>query len=227
MGKGFINATIGAIFAGILGAVVWAAIAYFGNVEIGWIAWGIGALVGFAAAWGAGRNAGVQTGIMAAVVAAISVVGGKYVTLYFDVEDYLDQELSQPIVLEEHDMIVAEADLVVTEWEQEGRTIAWPQGMTIAEAYEEADYPADVWQEGKRRWSAVSEADKPALMDALKAQREANRELNRDQIAADIREGVFKDSFGMFDILFFGLAIFTAFGIGRGQGEQGEQQAAA
>ncbi len=67
--------------AGLAGAGVWLAIAHFANVEIGWIAWGIGFLVGVAVryvAYLSDIDESATLGIYAAVVAAGSIVLAKY-----------------------------------------------------------------------------------------------------------------------------------------------------
>ena len=42
MGRGIIGGALG----GLIGAVIWAGISYFTGYEIGWIAWGVGGMVG-------------------------------------------------------------------------------------------------------------------------------------------------------------------------------------
>jgi hypothetical protein len=67
--------------AGLAGAGVWLAIAHFANMEIGWIAWGIGFLVGLAVRFVAYRSdidESPTLGIYSALVAAGSIVLAKY-----------------------------------------------------------------------------------------------------------------------------------------------------
>jgi hypothetical protein len=66
------------IIAGIAGALVWAIVAYFTGFEIGWLAWGVGALVGAAVAWG---SEGTQTtGVVAVIITVIAIIAGKPVS---------------------------------------------------------------------------------------------------------------------------------------------------
>lgn len=69
---------VGGLLGGAIGAAAWAFIAYQFKVEIGWIAWIIGAMVGIGASVGAQGMAGMMTGAYAAAVAAGSVLAGKY-----------------------------------------------------------------------------------------------------------------------------------------------------
>ena len=66
---------------GIAGAGVWLAIAHFANMEIGWIAWGIGFLVGVAVrfvAYQSDIDESETLGIYSAAVAAGSIALAKY-----------------------------------------------------------------------------------------------------------------------------------------------------
>jgi hypothetical protein len=66
---------VGALLGGLLGAVVWAVIAWKMDVEIGYVAWGIGFAVGFGSVLLGGS--GQTNGIMCAVVALLSIFCGK------------------------------------------------------------------------------------------------------------------------------------------------------
>ncbi|MEM9690040.1 MAG: hypothetical protein AAF917_11235 [Pseudomonadota bacterium] len=65
-----------ALVAGLIGAWVWKIVAVSLEVEIGFVAWGIGGAVGFAAASMGSR--GVQAGILCGLIALGSIVAGKY-----------------------------------------------------------------------------------------------------------------------------------------------------
>lgn len=73
MGLGIFGGAIGGTIAGIIGALIWGGIAYSSGYEIGWIAWGIGGLVGFGVLVGVGEEAGLVSGIMALVFANLSI----------------------------------------------------------------------------------------------------------------------------------------------------------
>jgi hypothetical protein len=73
---------------GALGALVWAAIAYYAQMEIGYVAWGVGALVGFASAFGGG---GTTNGVLCAAIALLSIFAGKMLAVRAAVGDGLGQ----------------------------------------------------------------------------------------------------------------------------------------
>lgn len=84
------------VFAGILvgipAAVVWALIAYFTGFEIGWAAWGVGAIVGYAVAKSA-HEPSASLGPTAAVIAVGSLLLAKVLILEFAFPPMLAAEL--------------------------------------------------------------------------------------------------------------------------------------
>jgi hypothetical protein len=70
---------IGAIIGGIAGALVWGAIAKYANLEVGYVAWGVGLAVGFLSYALGGR--GIANGVLCAIVALLGIFGGKTVAM--------------------------------------------------------------------------------------------------------------------------------------------------
>jgi hypothetical protein len=70
---------IGGAVGGAIGAAIWAGIAYFTGYEVGWIAWGVGALAGVGTMAGARESAGFMSGIVASAIALASLLAGKFV----------------------------------------------------------------------------------------------------------------------------------------------------
>jgi hypothetical protein len=68
--------------AALVGALAWAAITLVTNYQIGWMAVGVGFVVGQATRWAKGRS--VPFRISAAVLALLGCVAGNYLTLIFE-----------------------------------------------------------------------------------------------------------------------------------------------
>lgn len=68
---------LGGSIGGVLGMLAWGGIIYAADREIGWVAWGIGALVGFGVGVTAGDNGGELSGIIAVVISLLSIFAGK------------------------------------------------------------------------------------------------------------------------------------------------------
>ena len=60
--------------AGIIGATIWAAIEHYTHYQVGYIAWGIGAFVGYGVRRAAGEVEGVFPGVVAALIAVVSLL---------------------------------------------------------------------------------------------------------------------------------------------------------
>ena len=88
---GPLTSIIAASVGGGVGALIWGAIAYFAHVEVGYVAWGIGGLVGFCVRVAAGDMDDTFAGIIAAVGSVISILAGKLLSAYFIVQWVIQQ----------------------------------------------------------------------------------------------------------------------------------------
>ena len=203
---------IGGLIGGFVGAMIWALIAYFLHVEIGWIAIGVGALVGIGVtmAWSDG---GVGPGVMAMGVTLFAIVAGKFVAVHFVAQDQLAKmalESAEGLVRQKAFMISEIADEIAEDREAAGEKINWP--VNPGDRWEDG-YPADIWSEASDRWNALT-AD----------ERDAERERSRIRIGEDIADATsslagdaanrsFIRTFGVFDVVFFGLAMLAGYRI--------------
>src|SRR5688572_28049057 len=103
-------------------------------------------------------------------------------------------------------------DDVAVEFANQNKAMTWPDGMTYEDAAEEADYPKEVVTEAKGRWERADEAWRGQFREYAKGKMKHNVEA----FAAAVRGDGFIESFGALDIVFFLLAVATAYGIGSG-----------
>ena len=216
---------IGGAIAGVIGAAVWAGISYGTGYEIGWIAWGIGAVVGFGVAAGC-KGGGAIPGILAVVLAVVSILGGRYAAIQLMISKELgdDSQIieSEVSALDDPVLLISYiADEVAYEFVEAGKEVKWPPGVDPGTATEQWEYPQDVWAEAQRRWQAMSEEDREAFRAAIEQDIRQNMPASMTQIRGQIAKEGFVQSFDWMDILFFGLAIVTAFKIA-GSGKIGE-----
>ncbi|MEM6333100.1 MAG: hypothetical protein AAF823_07150 [Planctomycetota bacterium] len=198
-----LKGTLLGIGAGVVGAAVWAALVLFLNIEIGWIAIGIGAAVGAAVGWGYAEKASPASGLAAVAIAFVSIAAGKYAA----VEILLQQDLAvNPAIttITEEYAISYYADDVADEWMGEGKQVNWPDHDGYPD--EEADYPADVWAEAVSRWDAETGETRADFIARL----EQSDIVDLDEV----RSAWFASTFGFMDILFFGLGGYAAFSLG-------------
>ena len=164
-----------------------------------------------------GRTPAVA-GVLAVAITVLAILAGKYASVELRVPS--DAELvdvwMEEFFTEEY-VVSFLADEVVAEAAAAGRAVAWPPGVDPMDASTQADYPAEVWAEAMLRWSQISFLDKGAFRPA----REAETRLNVEAVAAEMGDAVTRDamlaSFSTMDLLFFGLGMVTAFGVGSGR----------
>ncbi len=210
-----IGAIIGGVIAGAIGGAIWAGIAYGTGYEIGWIAWIIGGMVGFGVAAG-GKMGGPIAGGVAVIITIASLLGGKYAAVELTLNKEFDAGAIADEILEDmttEQVVSYIADQVHEERTAAGETFQWPDGVDPSAATKASEYPPEIWADAQTRWKAMSPSDRATyreeLQDSMRADMEAAMTMFRGEIA---KEG-FLQSFGLFDIVFFGLAIVTAFKI--------------
>lgn len=200
------------LIGGFLGLAIWVAIGYLTEHEVGYIAWGVGFIVGAAVRMGVDTSNepdGRLLGVFAAATAIGSILLAKYILFTMITSGFDSAEFGAQFVDHASDegRIVSIADEVVEEMTQKGQTLKWAPGMNVETAEKEADYPIEVWKEAKARWDAVSPEEKQRTKDEEVAAFK--------KIFAQFRPS-FKDYFSPYDLLWFGLATMTAFRIGNG-----------
>jgi hypothetical protein len=88
-----LTAALAGLVAAIAGGVVWALIVRWTDSEIGFVAWGIGFLVGTAVVFGARNARGVPFQVVAVLLALAGIVIGKYLAFVWVGQDVLGDEL--------------------------------------------------------------------------------------------------------------------------------------
>jgi len=222
-----LRALIGALVAGAIGAAVWGAISYYTNYEIGWIAWGIGALVGIGAYVGSGGQGGGTVGVIAGIIAIASVIGGKYAVIeivgnaeikkaHAEVETRLGELFSDEKAFKIH-----MAHQLVEEATTAGKTLKWPEGKDDDEAENPEDFPAEIWKDVEARWKAMPTDVKRDYCQQTKEVANEQAHAVIDSVGASIKGKGFAASFSIWDVLWLGLAMMTGtrFGSGGSAGE--------
>lgn len=212
MQKGIFNAAT----IGLIGAAIWAGIVYYADYEIGLLAWGIGAAVGYGMLAGVKENPGPASGTIALVIALLSIVGGKYIAielLYNDIDTEMnwDKELAD-FNSDETYATTYVADGIVAEYRAEGKALDYPPGADLEVPQSEDDYPADVWKEATTRWQAMSADERQTFGEESIAANKAAWET----ISTELRTDGFLASFSMFDVLWFVLGGASAYSLGAG-----------
>lgn len=205
---------IAGVLAGAVGAAIWAAISYYANLEIGYVAWGIGILVGIAVA-ATGEN-GVPAGIAAVLITIVALLAGKLAAVEIAVQDMRGEMESWTDVdseMSDEDLTAHIAGKIASEREAAGETVDWPevdyeQDVPLAETY-----PQNIWQQANKQLKSMNPEQQDAVREEAMAARREFAETMGNALAGAAREEGFMASFGVLDLIFFGLAIITAWGI--------------
>jgi len=148
-------AMVAGAIAALVGAGIWTAVGYYGNIEIGWIAWGIGAFVGAAIFVASGKQGDFALGILAVMFALVGILLGKFGVAYFAISSFANSD--EPY-------ISAIADQVMYERARNGEN--WPPipdaVFDNAETLEEV-YPRPIWADARNRWNVMTEAEREDL----------------------------------------------------------------
>ncbi len=197
------------IAAGICGAVLWGVLAFFcTNFEIGWLAWGIGAAVGAAVAWGSEGNSHV--GAAAVTITVLSILAGKYlpveVSLFKEVRK-AKQDLVWRVKDDEY-MIGCLADEIMDVSEGQGHSVTYtfnPENILEIQK----DYSEELWQQAKTKWDSMSAAEK----ETYRAQVRQQTEESIVAFFSLLRKDNFSRSLDGIDIVFFVLGNVTAYNL--------------
>lgn len=218
-----VKGLIGGAIAAAIGAAAWAFLAIVINIEFGLLAWVIGGMVGFGVAFG--ERPGIESAAIAVALSVLAIVGGKYASASHTVDEVLgDIAILNPADLEqsireeyqdESQILWQLTDNLALEREEAGETLEWPPGMDYESAFELEDYPADVRSSAQIEFNAMTPDDRAAWIDEqVKTAIDMIGSGAESELASEIKWMAFKDMWGVMDILFLGLAVVTAGGMG-------------
>lgn len=151
------------LVAALLGGLIWAAIVLVTDYEVGWVAWGIGALVGFAMA-AVTRTRGRSMALAAAALALVGLIAGKGFVVAGSAGSIADELMESPEYL---------AGAVA--WEMYGTGELEPATIEAIDATEAAGDTlsdalwADMLAQGEARLSAMPETDRRVLAEEAAA----------------------------------------------------------
>lgn len=211
--KNAFGMVIGGGIAGIIGSAVWALVAYGAGLEIGWIAWLIGGLVGFGVAMAGGK--GGNAGLLAAAIAVLAICLGKVVTVEMLLNHKIEQKVSSSDARDFYEKMKKAAPefrkldstdgyaaFMVTHRLTDARSAENVTQEDLSDFKQrtapdlqqfESQYPSfDVWKAKKSRSMTAAVAARISVWDELNA------------------------TLGFMDILFFFLGIATAVRVGSG-----------
>ncbi len=209
-----VRCLVGGLIGGATGIAIWVLVGYFTHYEVGWIAWVVGFLTGVGIRYAAylhNEEASFGKAILASLMAIGAILTAKFLVFALLVGGRGDEILRQAanqMRFDDDAMIASIADDIADEAVKRGETIAWPPGTSQETASKRDDFPTSLWQKAQARWNQLGP----------KGQQDQKRQ--RIMLAMALSEQGTRPSFGEcftpWDLLWFGLAIFTAYKVGSG-----------
>lgn len=203
MGRGLGLAVLG----GVVGALVWGAVAYFTGWSIGIIALLVGTLVGVGMQLGIKGRGTVGTGIAAAAIALASIIAAKFVVAQAVAGDWVEKA-SQ---VSEEDAIDQYASEVYDAFEATGQYMSDPEDAGL--------WPPEVMAEAERLWEETPQNERDEYMAAIS--RDAVRDAEEGRFGAGLL--LFVVSFGPINLVLLGLSVATAYRTGCHTNEVSDQ----
>lgn len=199
-------ALVGAAVGGLVGALIWAAIAYYFEYEVGYMALGVGALVGLGAVAGGGSGQAIAG--CCSAIAVVSILGGKVLA----VSMMMDSSIAPQFYAALQPASVAYAE-VRTDWDV--RQFMVDGGFTEA---------ASAGEVSRQEVQSFRDSYGSVLEDMAKNHPDLDQwrksEAAREFLAGVHRQledqgvtsfNVVKSSIGIIDVIFFVLGIMTAY----------------
>jgi hypothetical protein len=198
-GPSDMRGVIGAAVAGLVGMIIWTVLIVVTDREIGWVAWGVGGLVGAGAKmFGRGESDGI--GLAAAGAALIAILLGQFLATRHAMNRFTDT--LQKMAYEEHVAYAKEA--VAAQGDAQIRTLLAKQEVDE----DETPDPATVSEQ------QISEFKKelPKLKKVASGQ-VSQAEFKRENDFSVPTSFILKNSFSLFTLLWIFLGVGTAYRI--------------
>ncbi len=128
-------------------------------------------------------------------------------------ESDLERYQKEPALLVSQEYVITYvADEVMNEWEGEGRTIKWPDGVEPYTGQWSGDYPTEAWDEALNRWDAMSSSERLDYRHAIIPVIPDSNLLFAIEVVPY--------TFTFWDVLWFGLALVSAYKLGSNEHDE-------
>ena len=177
--SGLVAPIVCGLVAAVIGAGIWAGVAYATEIRFGILAWALGGIVGMSVNLGSRDTGGFFYGLIGGAIAFGAVTLGNYWTATLLVNKFLELMTPENVPIDMlHEQLV---DEVMIEWAEEGREIKWPREYVSWDLAEwPDDYPSDLIQATEDRWYSLSRDDQMARREEIAAVTKANSPLIED-----------------------------------------------
>ena len=198
----FWKAMAGGLLGGGIGAVLWVLVARLTGYHVGFVAWGIGFLAGLGVMIGTRAKGGVGYGVLASAIAVACIMGGKFAEASLEVDRLASEHAHvdetnavEHLCAEVADEMQSDGTLTDAGWETLGDEETWPRSVRDA---------------AESKWASMDAAERAAFIERRAGENAAEATEYRG-VATVV---LFLVSFGLWGVLWTGLAIASAYKLG-------------
>ena len=201
-GDGFVKGALSALVGAVVGMLVWFFLIKATGYQIGWVAWGVGALTGFAARV-VGAEGSVKLGVVAGALALLAIVGGQYLAL-------------RSLMMTEFDKLAVVAYQVQVDYAKQVAAAGSEADMKAIYAKENDEKISEVKSQD---WDEFQQKELPKLKELAggkPTEKEFVRNFRKEVGSFSSEFEMLKDSVGLFTLLWIFLGVGSAFKLASG-----------
>lgn len=201
-GDGFLKGVSGALIAALVGMVGWYLLIKVTGYEIGYAAWGVGALTGFGTRL-LGATGSFKLGVLAGLFAFFAIIGGQYLV----VRNIAGAEFDKLGIASYQEQLDEANTAVTLKMDEEQKAfIAKQDEVNVSEVSSD-------------RLKEFRETDLPKFRDFIAGKPTKAEFLSRINLAMNswsIQFSMLKESLGLFTLLWIFLGVGSAYKLGAG-----------
>lgn len=201
--------SLGAIVAGLISMGVWYGLVLASGYEFGIVAWGIGAVIGFAAVYLA-KGGNFSLGVIAGVIALAAIIGGQFLVTKAYVDELLGEHLS---VAYENELSFAQAVTDAAESDSELRRVLTEEYRKFEPGFDGSQITSDDLRDFR-------DQELPGLTQFAEGnpnKEEYDQSLREFYSSPEMQWAMLQDSVSLFTLLWLFLGVGTAYKIARGE----------
>lgn len=202
---------LAALAAAIAGACAWAGLIAGTGYEIGFLAWGIGGLVGFAALRAGGRGIGLA--VMCGVFCLIAIVGGKWLAYRYIVNETIKSEMAAAITPEIYGEMKIRADDFAKLASTEDHAAFMAENGFATDATTAGEVTAEELVDFRMNIAPMLTELAQAQPDFETWQHAQIAGFSAEYMGSMESNEMFGEMFSVIDLLFLFLGVSTAFGM--------------
>jgi predicted Zn finger-like uncharacterized protein len=193
---------------GLVAGAIWVAVGYFFHREVGYVAWAVGLFVGLGVRIAAADRAGLGAGLMAIAISIGMILASKFAVAYLFTVKFVNTVAIKTDTDDDTVKMSLAMEIVTEDALKDAKAGAKHADVEFPEADSFKELPKELREKTNARWKQMSAQERKAFRNKMLGVRQVPPIL--------IAIFAFFASFRALDVLWFGLASFTAFRVASG-----------